>query len=79
MKNYDRINALPPKGHRAQYGYYGAAAAAAGAAAGYAYGDQSYTYSDESCYRTVHTRRARAGTSEWSMSANDVAGVHPAP
>ncbi len=25
------------------------------------------------------TRRARAGTSEWSMSANDVAGVHPAP
>jgi hypothetical protein len=53
MKNYDRINALPPKGHRAQYGYYGAAAAAAGAAAGYAYGDQSYTYSDESCYRTV--------------------------
>jgi hypothetical protein len=42
-------------GRRGRYGYYGAAAA--GAAAGYAYGsaygDQSYTYSDESCYRTV--------------------------
>jgi hypothetical protein len=53
-------------GRRGRYGYYGAAAA--GAAAGYAYGssaygDQSYTYSDQSCYRTVRYR-ARSGWRE---------------
>jgi hypothetical protein len=45
-------------GRRGGYRYYGAAAA--GAAVGYAYGrsygDETYTYGDSSCYRTVRYR-----------------------